>query len=157
MDTSEQKMAAATASKTMNTNNDHQDNLFMKLPAELRIDIYERIFNASLNNISEKDPLDLSHAQSNAAHTPHQPRHPLRKPRHLHRPSQSPYQSSGIQPRSRQRCSSQHARPQRICAVIPCRQHVRVSTFLPTSRSTRRDHVSQSKQGRRPVWVPQRR
>jgi hypothetical protein len=60
MDTSEQKMAAATASKTMNTNNDHQDNLFMKLPAELRIDIYERIFNASLNNISEKDPLDLS-------------------------------------------------------------------------------------------------
>jgi hypothetical protein len=60
METSQQKMATATASKTMDTNNDHQDNLFMKLPAELRIDVYERVFNASLDNISEKDPLDLS-------------------------------------------------------------------------------------------------
>jgi hypothetical protein len=60
MSTSQQKMATATASKIPDTNNDHQDNLFMRLPAELRIDIYERVFNASLDNISEKDPLNLS-------------------------------------------------------------------------------------------------
>jgi hypothetical protein len=60
MSKSQQKMATAKASAIIDTNNDHQDNLFMKLPAELRIDIYERVFNASLDNISEKDPLNLS-------------------------------------------------------------------------------------------------
>jgi hypothetical protein len=60
MDTSEQRMPTATASMTMDSNKNHQYNLFMKLPAELRIDIYERVFNASLDKISEEDPLDLS-------------------------------------------------------------------------------------------------
>jgi hypothetical protein len=71
MDTSQQRTATATASKTMDTNNDHQDNIFMKLPAELRIDIYERVFNASLDNISEKDPLDLSHMRKAMLRTLH--------------------------------------------------------------------------------------
>jgi hypothetical protein len=71
MDTSEQRMDIATTSKTMDTNNDHQDNIFMKLPAELRINTYERVFNASLDNISEKDPLDLSHAKKAMLRTLH--------------------------------------------------------------------------------------
>lgn len=34
------------------------DSLFMRLPIELRLDIYERVFNASLDNIILPDPLD---------------------------------------------------------------------------------------------------
>jgi hypothetical protein len=47
-----------TATNTMHEEHKHLGSVFMRLPFELRIDIYERIFNASLDNSLLPDPLD---------------------------------------------------------------------------------------------------